>query len=81
MTLRQLSVYIGHIPAIMAKEALIESVVASLPHMDEESRAAVIASWNVQATGRVPETVSEAWQGDRVSFEEFVRGDMKERIM
>jgi len=76
MTLRQLSVWLNHIPVIMAREAISASLVASMPYMDEDMRGEVMRSWQGTAGQDVTAGVPE-----RQSFEDFVRSDMRERIV
>lgn len=73
MTLRQLSVYLGHIPAILAREAMLNATITALPHMDEEARASVLSDW-AGAAGVEIETL------DKVSFEEFTK-EIQERVI
>jgi len=74
MTLRQLSLWHGHIPVIMAKEAMTAAVVASMPYMEEESRIEVLRDWAEVAGTEAPE------QGERISFEDFTQ-EIKQRIV
>jgi uncharacterized protein YcsI (UPF0317 family) len=76
LTLRQLSVYQSHIPSLMAQEAMTQSVVASVPYMDEETRGEVMRDWQAVAGQEVTAGVPE-----RISFDDFVKGDMKERVV
>lgn len=68
MTLRQLSLYLNHIPTIMAKEAMTASVVASVPYMETETRHELLTDWSTVAGTTPPEPPTE-----RISFEEFSR--------
>lgn len=74
LTLRQLGVYLGHIPVILAKEAMTASLVASMPYMEEESRLEVLHDWAIIAGTEPPEA------GERISFEDFKQTDMQQRI-
>jgi hypothetical protein len=76
LTLRQLSLYLNHIPTIMAKEALTAAQVASTPHMDEESRLNVLTDWSVVAGTLPPEPESV----ERISFDDFSR-EIKQPIV
>ena len=69
LTLRQLSVYLNHIPVIMAKEAMTQSVISSMPHMDEETRAEVLRDWAAIAG-------TDLATADPISEEDF-REDIK----
>jgi hypothetical protein len=66
LTLRQLSVYLEHIPAIMAKEALTQSMVASMPYMDDDTRNEVLRDWQAVAGHEVTAGVPERVSGDDV---------------
>jgi hypothetical protein len=72
LTLRQLSVYLSHVPAIMAREAMTATVVTSMPYMDEDARMEVLQEW-ARAAGSKIETA------DRISMEDF-REDIKKRV-
>jgi len=73
LTLRQLGVYLGHIPVIMAREAITQSMVASMPYLDEDDRASVLNDWSRVAGTKSP-TAAEP-----ISFEEF-KQDIKRRV-
>lgn len=73
LTLRQLSVYLSHVPAIMAREAMTAAVVSSMPYMDEDARAEVLQEW-ARTAGAKP-----ADMADRISMDDF-REDIKKRV-
>lgn len=66
---------------IRAQEALLDSTVQAMPYMEPEERKQLLHQWSLMAAGKpLPETMSEAWTGERESFEDFTRTTMKERI-
>lgn len=67
LTLRQLSVYLSHVPAIMAREAMTAAVVSSMPYMEEDSRMEVLQEWARTAGSKPIETA------DRISMDEFTQ--------
>lgn len=75
LTLRQLSVYIGHIPTIMAKEAMTSSVIASMPYMDDETRNEVLRDWQIVSGGEASVGVP-----DKIEFKDFAQ-EIKQRIV
>lgn len=66
--------YRDHIPALKAEEALAASTVAAVPYMSESDQRELADTWRIQADLVVEEPF------DRISFEEFKRTDMKQRI-
>lgn len=76
MTLRQLGLYLGHIPSIMAREAITNSIVAAMPHMDEDVRQQVLHEWSIAANpGQKPPTSSE-----KIGFDDFA-SEIKQRLV
>jgi hypothetical protein len=67
-------VYLSHIPAILAREAMMQAVIASMPHMEEESRMEVLNEW-ARAAGAAPVENSE-----KISMDEF-KSEIKQRII
>lgn len=66
--------YLGHVPAIMAREAMTQAVVTSMPYLDEDVRAEVLTEWARTAGTKPPETT------ERISMEDF-RNEIKQRIV
>lgn len=58
----------------MAKEAMMSAMVASLPHMEEETRAEVLNDW-ARAADQEPVT-----SGEKIGFDDFA-SEIKQRIM
>jgi len=73
-SLRQLNRYLTHIPSIMAREAMIQATVASVPYMEEESRMEVLNEWSLVSGGK-PVTNTTP-----ISMEDF-REDIQKRAI
>jgi len=65
---------------IVAKEAMLQSVVASMPYMDDENRTNVLRSWAEVADEPFVEKEKPLPPNtDRISFEDF-KHEIKQRI-
>jgi hypothetical protein len=58
----------------MAREAMTQAVVTSMPYMDEDARTEVLHEWARAAGTKPPET------SERISMEDF-RNEIKQRIV